>query len=91
LSAAYQKDFADKPETPASKAALEKLGTVMDRIVDSYARAIAAAGTDAKTQQSRTEWTAQMTTYYKFRHNNSDAGITEFIAGALQRPLPPKP
>jgi len=34
LSAAYQKDFADKPETPASKAALEKLGVVMDRIVD---------------------------------------------------------
>ena len=91
LSAAYQKDFADKPETPASKAALEKLGVVMDRIVDSYARAIAAAGTDAKTQQSRNEWLTQMTTYYKFRHNNSDTGLTEYIASALQKPLPPKP
>jgi len=91
LSAAYQKEFADKPETPASKAALEKLGVVMDRIVDAYARAIAAAGTDPKTQQSRNEWLAQMTTYYKFRHNNSDAGLTEYIAGALQKPLPPKP
>jgi len=91
LSAAYQKDFADKPETPASKAALEKLGTVMDRIVDAYARAIAAAGSDPKTQQSRTEWTAQMTTYYKFRHNNSDAGLTDFISTSLQRPLPAKP
>jgi len=91
LSAAYQKEFADKPETPASKAALEKLGVVMDRIVDAYARAIAAAGTDPKTQQSRNEWLAQMTTYYKFRHNNSDAGLTEFIAAALQKPLPPKP
>ena len=91
LSAAYQKDFADKPETPASKAALEKLGVVMDRIVDSYARAIAAAGTDPKTQQSRTEWLTQMSTYYKFRHNNTDAGLTEFINTALQRPLPPKP
>jgi tetratricopeptide (TPR) repeat protein len=91
LSAAYQKDFADKPETPASKAALEKLGVVMDRIVDAYARAIASAGTDAKTQQSRNEWLAQMTTYYKFRHNNTDTGLTEYIAGALQKPLPPKP
>ncbi len=91
LSAAYQKDFADKPETPASKAALEKLGTVMDRIVDSYARAIAAAGTDPKTQQSRAEWTAQMTTYYKFRHNNTDTGLTDYISTALTRPLPPKP
>ncbi len=91
LSAAYQKDFADKPETPQSKAALEKLGVVMDRIVDAYARAIASAGTDAKTQQSRNEWLTQMTTYYKFRHNNTDTGLTEYIAGALQRPLPPKP
>ena len=91
LSAAYQRDYADKPETPQSKAALEKLGVVMDRIVDAYARAIASAGTDAKTQQSRNEWLTQMTTYYKFRHNNSDAGITEFIAGVLQKPLPPKP
>ena len=91
LSAAYQREYADKPETPQSKAALEKLNVVMDRIIDAYARAIATAGTDAKTQQSRTEWLAQMTTYYKFRHNNSDAGITEFIAGVLQKPLPPKP
>ena len=91
LSAAYQKDFADKPETPASKAALEKLGVVMDRIVDAYARAIAAAGTDPKTEASRKDWLGAMTTYYKFRHNNSDAGITEFIAAALQKPLPPKP
>jgi hypothetical protein len=91
LSAAYQKEFADKPETPASKAALEKLNTVMDRIVDAYARAIAAAGTDPKTEQSRKEWTAAMATYYKFRHEGSDAGMTEFINAALQKPLPPKP
>src|ERR1044072_4269813 len=61
LSAAYQKDFADKPETPASKAALEKLNAVMDRIIDAYARAIAAAGTDPKTEQSRKEWLGQVT------------------------------
>jgi tetratricopeptide (TPR) repeat protein len=91
LSAAYQKEFADKPETPASKAALEKLNAVMDRIIDAYARAIAAAGTDPKTEQSRKEWTLAMSNYYKFRHEGSDAGMTEFINAALQKPLPPKP
>ncbi len=91
LSAAYQKEFADKPETPASKAALEKLNAVMDRIIDAYARAIAAAGTDPKTEQSRKEWTAAMANYYKFRHDGSDVGMTEFINAALQKPLPPKP
>jgi tetratricopeptide (TPR) repeat protein len=91
LSAAYQTQFAGKPETPESKAALEKLNTVMDRIIDAYARAIKTAGTDVKTEQSRKEWLTQMTTYYKFRHEGSDAGLTEFIAASMQKPLPPKP
>ncbi|HEU4714159.1 MAG TPA: hypothetical protein VFS76_21505 [Pyrinomonadaceae bacterium] len=91
LSSAYQTEFAGKPETPASKAALEKLGVVMDRIVDAYARAIATAGTNTNTEQSRREWRNQMTTYYKFRNNDSDAGMDQFIAGVLSKPLPPKP
>lgn len=91
LSTAYQTEFAGKPETPASKAALDKLNVVMDRIIDAYARAIASAGTDAKTEQSRKEWQAQMTNYYKFRNNNSEAGMPELIAGVLAKPLPPKP
>lgn len=91
LSAAYQTQYANKPETPESKAALEKLNVVMDRIIDAYARAIATAGTDAKTEQSRKEWLTQMTTYYKFRHDGADTGLTEFIASVLQKPLPPKP
>jgi tetratricopeptide (TPR) repeat protein len=91
LSAQYQTLYANKPETPESKAALEKLNAIMDRIIDAYARAIASSGTDAKTQQSRAEWMTQMSNYYKFRHGGSDTGMTEFIAGALQKPLPPKP
>lgn len=91
LSTAYQEKYANKPETPESKAALEKLNVVMDRIVDAYARAIATAASDPKTEQSRKEWLAQMSTYYKFRHGGSDAGINEFIAASLQKPLPPKP
>jgi tetratricopeptide (TPR) repeat protein len=91
LSTAYQNTYANKPETPESKAALEKLNVVMDRIVDAYARAIAAAGTDPKTEASRKDWLARMTNYYKFRHDGADTGINEFIAAALNKPLPPKP
>ncbi len=91
LSAAYQTQFANKPETPESKAALEKLNVVMDRIIDAYARAIASSGTDPKTAQQRTDWTAKLSNYYKFRHDGSDAGMNEFIAASLQKPLPPKP
>lgn len=91
LSTAYQKEFADKPETPASKAALEKLNVVMDRIIDSYARAIAASGTDPKTDAQRKEWTLKLSNYYKFRHNGTEDGMKEFIDASPQRPLPPKP
>ena len=91
MSAAFQAQYANKPETPESKAALEKLNVVIDRIIDAYARAIATAGTDPKTEQSRREWLAQVTNYYKFRHDGSDAGLTDFIATSLQKPLPPKP
>jgi len=91
MAKTYQDTYAGKPESPESKAALEKLNVVMDRIVDAYARAIAAAGTDPKTAASRKEWLTQMTTYYKFRHDGNDAGINEFIAAALKKPLPPKP
>lgn len=91
MSTAFQTEFANKPETPQSKAALEKLYVVMDRMIDAYARAIAAAGTDPKTEASRKEWLAKLSTYYKFRHEGSEAGMTEFIAAALQKPLPPKP
>jgi hypothetical protein len=91
LSTAYQTKYANQPETPESKAALEKLNVIMDRIVDAYARAINVAGTDPKTEQSRKEWLTQASNYYKFRHGGSDAGLTEFIASAMQKPLPPKP
>jgi len=91
MSASYQTNFANKPETTESKAALEKLNVLMDRIIDAYARAINTAGTDPKTEQSRKDWMAQLTNYYKFRNNNTDTGLTQFIANAMQKPLPPKP
>ena len=91
MSEAYQQIYANKPETPEGKLALEKLNTVMDRIIDAYARAIALTGSDPKTEKSRKEWLEQMTTYYKFRSGGSDTGITEFIAASLQKPLPSKP
>ena len=75
LSTAYQTEFANKPETPESKAALEKLNVVMDRIIDAYARAIAAAGTDPKTEQSRKEWLARCRPITSFVMAEADTGI----------------
>lgn len=91
LSADYQKNFADKAETLESKQALEKLNQVIDRIVDAYARAVAAAGTDPQYAANKTTWLTTLTNFYKFRHQGTDAGLNEYIAGALTRPLLAKP
>jgi hypothetical protein len=79
--------YEGKPETPESKAALETLNQTTDRVIDAYARAVSYA-TDPKYQADKTKWMARLTELYKFRHNNSDAGLTEFIANVRNTPLP---
>ena len=89
LSADYQKNFADKEETPASKQALEKLNQVIDRIIDAYARAVAQAGSKTENAANRKAWLDRLTVLYKFRHGDSDAGLNELIASVLSKPIPP--
>ena len=88
LSDDYSKRFSNQPETPESKAALERINQVMDRIIDAYARAVALAGNNPQLQTARTQWLARLTQLYKFRHGDSDAGLNELIAGVLSKPLP---
>lgn len=88
LSDDYSRRFANQPETPESKVAIENINKVVDRIIDAYARAVALAGTNPQNQAAKAQWMTQLTNFYKFRNNNSDAGLSEFIAGVLAKPLP---
>lgn len=91
LSDEYQARFPQgSEETPESKAALQNLNNVIDNIIDAYARAVALA-TDPKYAAVKAQWTTQLTNFYKFRHNDSDAGMQELIASVLSKPLPPQP
>jgi hypothetical protein len=91
LSADYKARFEGKDESPESKLALENINQVVDRMVDAYARAVALAGTDPKHAAKKTEWMDSLTTWYKYRHKDSDAGLKEMIAGVMSKPLPPEP
>ena len=84
LSEDYSKRFANQPESPESKAALDNINKVVDKMIDAYARAVALAG----TSPAKTQWMAQLTNFWKFRHENSDTGLNEYIAGVLKTPLP---
>jgi hypothetical protein len=89
LSTDY-KPFLGKDETPESKLALENINQVVDRMIDAYARAVALSGTDAAYASRKTAWMETLTGWYKFRHQ-SDAGLTDFIAAVMSKPLPPEP
>jgi FMN-dependent NADH-azoreductase len=91
LSADYKAKCEGKDLTPECKLALENINQVVDRIVDAYARAVAFAGTDAKFQANKKEWMDSLATWYKYRHNDSDVGLTEMIASVMSKPLPPEP
>jgi hypothetical protein len=91
LSADYKAKFEGKDETPESKLALENINQVIDRMVDAYARAVALAGNDPKYQTPKKDWMEGLSTWYKYRHNQSEAGLNELIASVLSKPLPPEP
>lgn len=90
-SAEYERLYKDKDETPESKLAVANVNQLVDRIIDALARAVANAGTDAPAQAAKAQWLARLTELYKFRHNNSDAGLNEMIASVMSKPLPPVP
>ena len=91
LSADYKAKFEGKDETPESKLALENINQVIDRMIDAYARAVALSGNDPANQAIKKAWMDTLSTWYKYRHNQSDAGLNDLIASVLSKPLPPEP
>jgi len=87
----YKAKFSGKDETPESKLALANINQLVDRMIDGYARAVAVAGSDAKFNAQKPVWNESLTTWYKFRNNNTTTGMSELVAGILAKPLPPEP
>ena len=87
----YKEMYSGKDETPESKLALANINQLVDRMIDGYARAVALAGGDPKLATAKQGWNDTLMQWYKFRNNDSDAGLTELVAGILSKPLPPEP
>jgi len=90
-SEAYQAAYGGKDETPESKLALANINQIIDRMIDAYARAVALAGTDQQFATIKTQSLENLTRWWKYRNNNTDAGMNEFIASVVTKPLPPEP
>jgi hypothetical protein len=77
--------------TPDCTTLKAKADQVVDRMIDALARAIHYSNSGpnaAGWAQARTAWTEALTNYYKYRHEGSDAGLKELIAGIAAKPLP---
>ena len=90
-SGEYKTLYGGKDETPESKLALANINQIVDRMIDGYARAVALAASDQAFAQQKPGWQESLATWYKYRHNASDAGMNEFVASVLSKPLPPEP
>ena len=91
-SDSFTSKYGGKQETPESKAEFERVNALLDPAIDAYARAVAWADADPKTQQKfqqqKADWMAKLTDRYMFRHNKSDAGLKEMIDTIRTKPMP---
>jgi hypothetical protein len=71
--------------------ALANINQLVERMIDGYARAVFLAGSDAQFAKQKPVWMDSLTTWYKYLHNGSDAGMNELVAGITSKPLPPEP
>ena len=67
------------PEGADKAATLKKLMGMIDQVIDAYAHAVALSTGVPEQQAIMQQLTSDLTSYYKFRHNNSTEGMQELI------------
>ena len=73
------KKYQGLPAGPAKDEELKKAQALMDAAIDAYAHAVAVSEGNAALQPVRQQFMQDLEAYYKYRHNNSTAGMQELI------------
>jgi hypothetical protein len=76
------------PESKEAREAWARVASSLDAVVDAYARALASCAPGEGCQVAKDYWAGNLTTYYMLRHDGSQEGLAQTLAGALARPLP---
>lgn len=69
------------PEGKSKDDMLQKANQILDKVIEQYAHAVALATDKPEYQTLRDQLMQDLTTYYKYRHNNSDEGLQKYIDG----------
>jgi len=71
--------FKGMPEGPAKEAELKTTLALLDQVIDAYAHTIALSDGNERLKGARQQYVEDLETYYKYRHNNSTAGMQQLI------------
>jgi hypothetical protein len=76
---AVAKHYQSTANGPAKDAELKTVLATLDSVIDSYAHTIALAEGIERLAAVRKQYLDDLEAYYKYRHNNSTAGMQELI------------
>jgi hypothetical protein len=69
------------PDGTSKNEMIQKATTLLDKVIEQYARAVALATGKPQYQPLRDQVMQDLVTYYKYRHNNSEEGLQKYIDG----------
>lgn len=72
-------NYKAMPEGPDKEATLKTIEGMMDKMIDLYARAVGLATGRPEYQSLIQQVMPDLTSYYKYRHNQSEAGLQQLI------------
>lgn len=76
---ALASQFRTAPAGPAKDEARKKAEAKLDEVIEMYARVMALTEGKEQFKAMRDQTLIDLTTYYKYRHNDSTAGLQELI------------
>ncbi len=71
--------YKSMPDSKLKQDTLKKATELLDQVIDVYAHAVAAAEGKPEFQQLREQVLQDLTTYYKYRNNQSTDGLQQLI------------
>lgn len=69
------------PDGKSKDEMLQKANTLLDKVIEHYARAVAVATGKPQYKPLADQVMGDLTIYYKYRNKNSDAGLQKYIDG----------
>lgn len=69
------------PDSKSKDDLLQRANLILDKVIEQYARAVALATGKPQYQTLHDQVLQDLTTYYKYRHKNSDEGLQKYIDG----------